>query len=103
MIIASHLESCDQFSVVVHFYETTNHIFHRARQSPQEKQPKPTADVSSEIDNVVFCEEPPPYEFQTVSLDFGHDIEDGREIKLEMPAFNETNKVSHFFSTRDNC
>lgn len=67
--------------------------FFRARRSYKEKQTTPTAEVSRRIDSGVTYEEPPHYEFQTVSLDFGHDVHDGREIQSEMPAFTETNKV----------
>lgn len=69
---------------------------YRARRSHKEKQTTPTAEVSRRIDSGVTYEEPPHYEFQTVSLDFGHDVHDRREIQSEMPAFTETNKIFSF-------
>jgi len=77
----------------INFLISCDESFFRARRSHKEKQTTPTVEVSRRIDSGVTYEEPPHYEFQTVSLDFGHDVHDGREIQSEMPAFTETNKV----------
>lgn len=48
------------------------------------------------VDNGVIYEQPPPYEFQTVSLDFDHDDKvDGEEdVQTETPVFVDGNKVN---------
>ena len=64
----------------------------RARRTAEAKQSAP-AETNNGIKSIVIYEDPPPYESQTVSLHFGNDMNLGREIPSEMPAFTESNKV----------
>ena len=71
-----------------------NFFYYRARRLKKEKESNPNAQTKRGIDSGVRYEEPPPYESQMVAIEFGHDIQDGNEMHSQMPAFNETNKVS---------
>ena len=46
-------------------------------------------------DNGVVYDQPPPYEFQTVALDFDHDdkVDGGQAEPSETPVFTDENKV----------
>lgn len=70
---------------------------YRARRKAETKQ-SALAETNNGIKSIVIYEDPPPYESQTVSLHFGNDVnlELGREISSEMPAFTESNKIFSF-------
>lgn len=72
-----------------------NHGYRPSRSS-QEKQSKPSAEARRGISDIIVYEEPPPYESQTVSLHFGHDSQDGKDVHSEMPDFSEANKIFSF-------
>lgn len=70
----------------------------REKREKKEKEAQHQTEVKLGIDNGIVYEQPPPYEFQTVSLDFNNDIEDGgipndNSAQLEKPVFTDDNKV----------
>ena len=70
----------------------------REKKEKKEKEAQHQTEVKLGIDNGIVYEQPPPYEFQTVSLDFNNDIEDGgipndNSAQLEKPVFTDDNKV----------
>ena len=70
----------------------------REKREKKEKEAQHQTEVKLGIDNGIVYEQPPPYEFQTVSLDFNNDIEDGgipndNYAQLEKPVFTDDNKV----------
>lgn len=70
----------------------------REKREKKEKEAQHQTEVKLGIDNGIVYEQPPPYEFQTVSLDFNNDIEDGgipndSSAQLEKPVFTDDNKV----------
>lgn len=70
----------------------------REKREKKEKEAQHQTEVKLGIDNGIVYEQPPPYEFQTVSLDFNNDIEDGgipndNSAQLEKPVFTNDNKV----------
>ncbi|XP_058968091.2 probable carboxypeptidase X1 [Pocillopora verrucosa] len=77
----------------------------REKKEKKEKEAQPQTEAKLGIDNGVIYEQPPPYEFQTVSLDFNNDMEDGgipndNLAQLEKPVFTDDNK---FFSFERNA
>lgn len=71
----------------------------REKQEKKEREERYKAESKLGIDNGVVYEQPPPYEFQTVSLDFDHDAEDGgmpnvQPVQPETPVFIDDNKVT---------
>ncbi|XP_068691076.1 uncharacterized protein [Montipora foliosa] len=77
-------------------YRTTHSCILRARPPQELKEITPTAETRTGIKSIVIYEDPPPYESQTVSLHFGHDTYDERDLPPEMPAFIESNKIFSF-------
>ena len=75
------------------FFRTTHFCILRARPPQELKETTPTTETRTGIKSIVIYEDPPPYESQTVSLHFGHDTYDERDLPPEMPAFIESNKV----------
>ena len=70
----------------------------REKREKKEKEAQHQTEVKLGIDNGIVYEQPPPYEFQTVSLDFNNDMEDGgipndNSAQLEKPVFTDDNKV----------
>ena len=70
----------------------------REKREKKEKEAQHQTEVKLGIDNGIVYEQPPPYELQTVSLDFNNDIEDGgipndNSAQLEKPVFTDDNKV----------
>ena len=70
----------------------------KEKREKKEKEAQHQTEVKLGIDNGIVYEQPPPYEFQTVSLDFNNDIEDGgipndNSAQLEKPVFTDDNKV----------
>lgn len=70
----------------------------REKREKKEKEAQHQTEVKLGIDNGIVYEQPPPYEFQTVSLDFNNDMEDGgipndNPAQLEKPVFTDDNKV----------
>ena len=70
----------------------------REKRGKKEKEAQHQTEVKLGIDNGIVYEQPPPYEFQTVSLDFNNDIEDGgipndNSAQQEKPVFTDDNKV----------
>lgn len=70
----------------------------REKREKKEKEAQHQTEVKLGIDNGIVYEQPPPYEFQTVSLDFNNDMEDGgipndNLAQLEKPVFTDDNKV----------
>ncbi|XP_078342571.1 neuropilin-1-like [Oculina patagonica] len=71
----------------------------KEKQEKREEKQKYFADqANTGKDNGVIYEQPPPYEFQTVSLDFEHDDkEDGAKgAQAETPVFIDDNKIFSF-------
>ena len=70
----------------------------REKREKKEKEAQHQTEVKLGIDNGIVYEQPPPYEFQTVSLDFNNDMADGgipndNSAQLEKPVFTDDNKV----------
>ena len=70
----------------------------REKKEKKEKEAQHQTEAKLGIDNEIVYEQPPPYEFQTVSLDFNNDMEDGgfpndNSAQLEKPVFTDDNKV----------
>lgn len=71
----------------------------KERQEKREKERKYYEEKSNPLyDNVLVYDQPPPYEFQTVALNFDHDDKvDGGQIEpSETPVFIEDNKIFSF-------
>jgi len=69
----------------------------KERQEKLERERKYYEDKSNlGCDNGVVYDQPPPYEFQTVALNFPHDdkVDGGQDEPSETPVFIDDNKVT---------
>lgn len=69
----------------------------KEKQEKREQERKYYADMSNPgHDNGVVYDQPPPYEFQTVAVNFDHDdkVDGGNNEISETPVFIDDNKVN---------
>ena len=91
--------------IIFILYKLTIIYYHRPKRARQikerqeklEKERKYYEEKSNlGYDNGVVYDQPPPYEFQTVALNFHHDdkVDSGQDEPSETPVFIDDNKVT---------
>ena len=91
--------------VICILYKLTTIFYHRPKRARQIKQRQEKLEQERKYyeeknnlgyDNGVVYDQPPPYEFQTVALNFDHDdkVDGGQVEPSETPVFIDDNKVN---------